>query len=86
MTVGDDLRASRAFAAKIDRRAGACLPPHGEAIHPQTSVTLSGAERSRMGLAASEKQGGGSLTFPFGEGAEQREADEVLFKKLRYAF
>ena len=40
-----------------------------------------------MGLAASEKQGGGFYsTFPFGEGAEQREADEVLFKKLRYAF
>ena len=44
------------------------------------TVTLSGAERSRMGLICAEKPSGGSLTFPFGEGAEQREADEVLFK------
>ena len=52
--------------------------------YPQLAVTLSEAEQrgaqSNGSHLCEETRRRFYLTFPFGEGAEQREADEVLFK------
>ena len=52
---------------KINRRAGACLPPQGEAIHPTPChPERSNAERSRTGLICAERSSRGYECLPPG--------------------